>query len=95
MSINKRELLRKAFDNEEASRVPIGFWHRFVLGEDQLMGLEDSTILDKVVKGHIDYYETINPDMMKLMNEGFMVYPPIDDRIKNGELKHDILLNLI
>lgn len=77
MSINKRELLRKAFDNEEVDRVPVGFWHHFVLGEDQFIGLEDKSILDKVIQGHVDYFNTTNPDMMKLMNEGFMGYPPI------------------
>lgn len=77
MNINKRDLLKKAFDNEEVDRVPIGFWHHYVLGEDQFKGPEDKDILDKIVEGHLDYYKKTNPDMMKLMNEGFMGYPPI------------------
>lgn len=76
---NKRDLLKKAFNNEEVNRVPIGFWHHFVLGEEQFKGLEDKSILDKVVQGHLEYYKNTNPDMMKLMNEGFMGYPPIMD----------------
>lgn len=79
MTTNKRDLLRTAFDNEEVERVPIGFWHHYVLGEDQFKGLEDKNILDKIVEGHIEYYKNTNPDMMKLMNEGFMGYPPIMD----------------
>lgn len=86
MTKNKRELLRRAFDNEEVDRVPVGFWHHFVLGEEQFMGLEDKSILDKIVKGHEEYYKTVNPDMMKLMNEGFMGYPPImDNKFESAE----------
>lgn len=81
--MNKRELLEKAFRLEEAEKVPIGFWHHFVLGEEQFKGLEDSSILDRIVEGHKTYYEKVNPDMMKLMSEGFMGYPPI----MNNELK--------
>lgn len=75
---NKRDLLMTAIEGrEEVVRVPVGFWHHFVLGEDQFKGLEEPEILDRVIKGHLDYYKTVNPDMMKLMNEGFFGYPPI------------------
>lgn len=84
--MNKRHLLQKAFNNEEVDRVPVGFWHHFVLGLDQFNGLNDKSILDKVINGHKDYYEKTNPDMMKLMNEGFMGYPPImDNRLETAE----------
>lgn len=79
MAVNKRDLLQRAFNNEEVDRVPLGFWHHFVLGKDQFRGLEDKNILEEIVKGHLEYYKTTNPDMMKLMNEGFMGYPPIMD----------------
>lgn len=84
--MTKRELLQKAFNNEEVDRVPVGFWHHFVLGEDQFKGLEDEGILQEVIEGHKTYYETTNPDMMKLMNEGFFGYPPImDNDLRTGE----------
>ena len=38
---NKRELLKKVFANEEVKRVPVGFWHHFILGKEQFRGLED------------------------------------------------------
>lgn len=76
-SINKRELLRKVMDNEEVDRVPCGFWHHFVLGWDQFHAVGNKSLQEKIYQGHVKYYETVNPDMMKLMNEGFMGYPPI------------------
>lgn len=91
MQYNKRELLRRAFDNEVVDKVPVGFWHHFVLGKDQFSGLEDESILDRVTEGHIRYYEQTNPDMMKLMNEGFMGYPPIMD---NDLQTEEDLLNI-
>lgn len=79
MNYDKRQLLKDAFDCKETFKVPVGFWHHFVLGKDQFMGDKDPAILERVVEGHRKYYETVNPDMMKLMNEGFFGYPPIMD----------------
>ena len=83
---SKRELLKAAFDGQETDRIPIGFWHHFILGKEQFQGLENEDIRDRAVLGHKKYYETVNPDMMKLMNEGFMGYPPVmDNELKTGE----------
>ena len=35
MSENRRQLLKDAMDNKETYRIPMGFWHHFVLGKDQ------------------------------------------------------------
>ena len=37
----KRELIERAFENKEVDRVPLGFWHHFILGKEQFRGLED------------------------------------------------------
>ena len=89
MSENRRQLLKDAMDNKETYRVPMGFWHHFVLGKDQFQGLERPELLDRIVEGHKRYFETIEPDMMKLMNEGFMGYPPIMNN--NLETAEDLL----
>ncbi len=89
MKENKRELLKKAFDGCEVGRVPCGFWHHFILGKDQFIGLEHPEVLEIAIQGHIDYYKTVNTDMMKLMNEGFFGYPPIMDN--KFETKEDLL----
>lgn len=83
---SKRDLLKAAFDGKETERIPIGFWHHFILGKEQFQGLENEEIRDRAVLGHKKYYDTVNPDMMKLMNEGFMGYPPVmDNDLRNGE----------
>ena len=79
MKYDKRQLLKDAFDCKETFKVPVGFWHHFVLGPDQFHGDRDPAIRDRIVEGHRKYYETVNPDMMKMMNEGFFGYPPIMD----------------
>ncbi len=76
---NKRELMQRALANQEVDRVPVGFWHHFVLGKDQFRGLEDNSILERVVQGHLDYFNLVQPDMMKIMSEGFFGYPPVMD----------------
>ena len=58
-------------------------------GKDQFQGLERPELLDKIVEGHKRYFETIEPDMMKLMNEGFMGYPLVMNN--NLETAEDLL----
>lgn len=79
MQYDKRQLLKDAFDLKETFKVPTGFWHHFVLGPDQFRADTDPAIRDRIVEGHRKYYQLVNPDMMKMMNEGFMGYPPIMD----------------
>lgn len=74
---DKRTLLEMAMNNRETYRVPCGFWHHFILGRDQFIGLERPEVLDRAFQGHLDYYRLVQPDMMKIMSEGFFGYPPI------------------
>lgn len=86
MSEDRRRLLKRAFDNQENHRVLMGFWHHFILGKEQFQGLENPEILQRAIDGHLQYFRTVNPDMMKLMNEGFMGYPPVmESRLETGE----------
>ncbi|ERT60167.1 uroporphyrinogen decarboxylase [Peptoniphilus koenoeneniae] len=83
---NKRQLVLDVINGKKTERVPLGFWHHFILGKDQFMGLEDPSLLEKAYKGHVDYYKKTNPDIMKIMNEGFFGYPPImDNDLKTAE----------
>ena len=79
MKYDKIQLLKDAFACKETFKVPTGFWHHFVLGPDQFRADKDAAIRDRIVEGHRKYYELVDPDMMKMMNEGFMGYPPIMD----------------
>ena len=75
--MNKRDLLTRAMNNQEVDRVPCGFWHHFILGKDQFIGLQEPEVLERAYQGHLDYYRLVQPDMMKIMSEGFFGYPPI------------------
>lgn len=75
--MDKRQLLEKTMNNEDVDYVPTGFWHHFVVGEDQFRGLDDPSILDRVYEGHKEYYNKVQPSIMKIMSEGFFGYPPI------------------
>ena len=79
MKYDKVQLMKDAFDLKETFKVPVGFWHHFVLGPDQFRADKDPALRDKIVEGHRKYYERVDPDMMKMMNEGFFGYPPIMD----------------
>lgn len=85
-TLSKRDLMAKVINNETADRVPVGFWHHFVLGKDQFSAVGNKELQERIYQGHLKYYRTVNPDMMKLMNEGFMGYPPImNNKLETAE----------
>ena len=74
---NRRNLIFDTFDNKETERVPVGFWFHFVFGDDQFRGLEDRSVLDRVIDGHKDFYDAFNPDFVKIMSDGFFGHPSL------------------
>lgn len=84
--LDRRKLLEKAIRNEEVEKVPCGFWHHFVLGRDQFTAVGNPSLQNRIFEGHVRYFNTVHPDFMKCMNEGFMGYPPImNNPLENGE----------
>ena len=72
---SKRELVFKAVRGEEVERVPVGFWFHFVTLEEKGQGLNNPRIFQKSVEGHRKYVERIHPDFVKMMSDGFFIYP--------------------
>ena len=85
MEYDKKQLIMDAFSGKPMPRVPIGFWHHFVFGADHFKGLGNKPMQDYIVEGHGKYYKNANPDLMKMMNEGFMCYPPVMGTIETRE----------
>lgn len=68
----KRELVFAAFDNKKTERVPVGFWFHFA--PDSLFVDKPETI-QRNIEGHKSFYESFQPDFVKLMSDGYFVYP--------------------
>lgn len=83
--MDRRTRLQNALDLKPVDRVPGGFWHHFILGRDQFVGLEEPEKLETAYQGHLAFFEQVQPDMMKLMNEGFFGYPPVMENPLEGE----------
>jgi uroporphyrinogen decarboxylase len=72
--MNKRELVAKAFKNEKTERVPVGFWLHYA--KDELEdGFRNPALFDNNVEGHKKFYSEFEPDFVKIMTDGFFVYP--------------------
>ena len=55
--------------------LPVGFWFHFVTLEEKGQGLNNPRIFQKSVGGHRKYVERIHPDFVKIMSDGFFIYP--------------------
>ncbi|PTQ85399.1 uroporphyrinogen decarboxylase [Trichococcus patagoniensis] len=74
---NRKQLIFDTFDNKETERVPVGFWFHFVFDDAQFRGLEDRSVLDRVMDGHKEFYDAFNPDFVKIMSDGFFGHPSL------------------
>ncbi len=64
--MTKRERVLSAIALQPADRPPVGFWFHFQ--DDQGCG-------DACVKAHLDYYNRIDVDMVKIMCDSYFDYP--------------------
>jgi uroporphyrinogen decarboxylase len=72
--MNKREWVLKVLRNEAAGPVPAGFWFHFV--PDELRdGFVYPEIFEENIRGHEKFYRDFQPDLVKIMTDGFFIYP--------------------
>jgi uroporphyrinogen decarboxylase len=73
--MNKREwVLRTLRFEARGEGIPLGFWFHFVPDE-----LADAftfpEILEENIRGHEKFYRDFQPDLVKIMTDGFFIYP--------------------
>ncbi len=73
--MTKRERLINAFNNEAVDRPPVGFWFHFLKEEDFGRGLEKPELIAKNISSHKEFIEKADPDFVKIMSDGFFLYP--------------------
>jgi uroporphyrinogen decarboxylase len=72
--MNKREWLLRWLSNETLEKIPLGFWFHF--SEDELAdGFVDRKIIENNIEGHKKFFNDFQPDMIKIMTDGFFMYP--------------------
>lgn len=71
----KRELVLKAFHNEKTERIPVGFWHHFLEGDEFNAALQRPELLRKNLEEHRKFKEAFDPDFVKIMTDGLFFLP--------------------
>ena len=85
MRQNKRELIQAVFHNEKADRIPVGFWHHFLQDEVGADAFSHPQLTEKALEGQADFYQAFEPDMIKIMTDGFFGYPhPLLQKVVNS-----------
>jgi uroporphyrinogen decarboxylase len=72
--MTKRELLMKVFTNQPVERVPVGFWRHFLKDEIE-DGIKNPELIKDNIEGHRIFCRDFDPDMVKIMTDGFFRYP--------------------
>jgi uroporphyrinogen decarboxylase len=85
--MNKREWVLKALRNEAVEKVPAGFWFHFA--PDELVdGFVNPEIFEQNAAGHRRYFREFRPDFLKIMTDGFFIYP--GKEMENAEKAADL-----
>ena len=75
MAQTKRELVRAALHCEKTDRVPVGFWHHFLADQRHADALAEPESWKGNLDGHEAFFRSWDPDFMKIMTDGFFLYP--------------------
>ena len=75
MAQSKKELVKAALDNQAVDRVPVGFWFHFLPSPETADSLAEPANVEKNVAGHRAFYEKFQPDFVKIMTDGYFLYP--------------------
>lgn len=82
----KRNLVKMAFSGEKMSEVPAGFWHHFLPEKEQFAKPGNKIAQEESIEGHRRFFEEVQPDIMKIMNDGFIGHPSVmDNPLKDGK----------
>ena len=74
--MDKRERVLACMNHLPVDRPPVGFWFHF--REDQKLG-------QACVQAHLDYYNHVDVDMVKIMCDGYFDYPnPLAQSVKTA-----------
>ena len=69
--MNKREFVFNVFDGKKEDRVPVGFWFHFAPNSIN----PSAETVKKNIEGHQKYFDEFKPDFLKLMSDGYFLYP--------------------
>lgn len=75
MTQTKKELVQAALNNQPVDRVPVGFWFHHLADEVNANALVNPTVAQQNIDGHRAFYERFQPDFVKLMSDGYFIYP--------------------
>jgi uroporphyrinogen decarboxylase len=71
---SKKELVLKAFHNEETERIPVGFWHHYLTAGFN-DALQNPALYEENLAGARKFKEEFDPDFVKVMTDGFFFLP--------------------
>jgi uroporphyrinogen decarboxylase len=70
--MSKRQFIFNVFDGKKEDKVPVGFWFHFAPGNFTNPSTET---VRKNIEGHQNFFNEFSPDFLKLMSDGYFLYP--------------------
>jgi len=73
--MTNRDLVFKAFNSEPVERVPVGFWFHFLPEAETGNALREPELRARNLESHRRFIAEFQPDLVKIMSDGFFHYP--------------------
>ena len=75
MTQTRKELVQAALNKQKVERIPVGFWFHFLPTPERADALAEPKLAVANIVGHRAFYEAFQPDFVKLMSDGYFIYP--------------------
>lgn len=86
---DKKQLVLDAFNNKPTERVPVGFWFHYTPNEIKSV-YDFPEMREQNISGHKKFYETFNPDFVKLMSDGYFFEPKTSAFLRSAKSAKDL-----
>jgi uroporphyrinogen decarboxylase len=73
--MTKRALIENVINNNRVDRIPVGFWFHYLDEDEFCSGYKNDALIEKNYLGHKKFIRGFQPDMVKIMSDGFFGYP--------------------
>jgi uroporphyrinogen decarboxylase len=70
-----KELALEALSGKKTPRIPAGFWFHFVDSDCYATAPGNNRLFTRTLEGHKKYFEKVGFEILKIMSEGYFVFP--------------------
>ncbi|MCD7835269.1 MAG: hypothetical protein LUG83_01120 [Lachnospiraceae bacterium] len=75
-----KQVIVDVFNGKKTDRIPVSFWYHFCPQSDFSKGVNNPGLFKQTVEKHIEHYEYLKPELLKIMPDGYFTLPSLNGK---------------